>query len=56
MLDRYAQWIHAEDFIPGCEVALEGLLTNGILQPLAFFDKPDPLDSHFFEETITVAG
>ncbi len=43
-----------EDFIPGFEVALEGLLTDGQLQVLALFDKPDPLDGPFFEETIYV--
>jgi biotin carboxylase len=41
-----------EDFIPGREVALEGLLTQGHLKVLALFDKPDPLDGPFFEETI----
>jgi len=41
----------AEDFIPGVEVAVEGLLTHGTLQLLAIFDKPDPLDGPFFEET-----
>ncbi len=43
-----------EDFIPGFEVAVEGLLTNGQLKVLALFDKPDPLDGPFFEETIYV--
>lgn len=43
-----------EDFLPGCEVALEGLLTSGDLKVLALFDKPDPLDGPFFEETIYV--
>ncbi|HEU0027855.1 MAG TPA: ATP-grasp domain-containing protein [Ktedonobacterales bacterium] len=43
-----------EDFIPGVEVALEGLLTDGELRTLALFDKPDPLDGPFFEETIYV--
>lgn len=43
-----------EDFIPGREVALEGLLTNGQLRVLALFDKPDPLDGPFFEETLYV--
>jgi biotin carboxylase len=43
-----------EDFIPGCEVALEGMLSAGRLQVLALFDKPDPLDGPFFEETIYV--
>jgi hypothetical protein len=41
-----------EDFIPGAEFALEGLLTGGALKVLALFDKPDPLDGPFFEETI----
>ena len=41
-----------ESFIPGREYALEGLLTGGRLQTLALFDKPDPLDGPFFEETI----
>jgi biotin carboxylase len=43
-----------EDFIPGFEVALEGMLTHGQLKVLALFDKPDPLDGPFFEETIYV--
>src|SRR6185436_2120287 len=41
-----------EEFIPGYEVALEGLLVNRRLHVLALFDKPDPLDGPFFEETI----
>ena len=40
-----------EQFVPGHEVALEGLLKNGQLDVLAIFDKPDPLDGPFFEET-----
>jgi len=43
-----------ERFIPGFEVALEGLLDHGQLDMLALFDKPDPLDGPFFEETIYV--
>ena len=43
-----------EEFIPGAEVALEGLLIGGALHVLALFDKPDPLDGPFFEETIYV--
>ena len=43
-----------EDFIPGFEVALEGILDDGQLQVLALFDKPDPLDGPFFEETLYV--
>jgi len=41
----------AEAFIPGPEVALEGLLQKGKLEVLAIFDKPDPLEGPFFEET-----
>jgi biotin carboxylase len=43
-----------EEFIPGSEHALEGLLENGRLRVLALFDKPDPLDGPYFEETILV--
>ncbi len=43
-----------ESFVPGREIALEGLLRNGVLEVLAIFDKPDPLDGPFFEETIYV--
>jgi biotin carboxylase len=43
-----------EQFIPGFEVALEGLLDHGVLQVLALFDKPDPLDGPFFEETLYI--
>jgi biotin carboxylase len=40
-----------EKFIPGAEVAIEGLLTGGQLEVLAIFDKPEPLDGPFFEES-----
>lgn len=43
-----------EEFIPGYEVALEGMVVNRRLHVLAIFDKPDPLDGPFFEETIYV--
>jgi hypothetical protein len=43
-----------EGFIPGREYALEGLMLHGDLQVLALFDKPEPLDGPFFEETIYV--
>ncbi len=49
--DRYLQ---VESFIEGREFALEGLLTHGRLRVLAIFDKPDPLNGPFFEETIYV--
>jgi biotin carboxylase len=54
VLGEGARRILVEDFIPGVEVALEGLLTEGRLSTLAIFDKPDPLDGPFFEETIYV--
>ena len=41
-----------ESFIAGSEYAVEGVLTAGAFRPLAIFDKPDPLDGPFFEETI----
>jgi hypothetical protein len=46
--------IQMESYIPGREFALEGLVTGGVLTPLAIFDKPDPLEGPFFEETIYV--
>jgi biotin carboxylase len=49
--DRFVQ---VEGFIEGRELALEGLVTGGRLATLALFDKPDPLDGPFFEETIYV--
>ena len=46
--------ILVENYIPGIEVALEGILENGNLRLLALFDKPDPLIGPYFEETIYV--
>jgi biotin carboxylase len=43
-----------ESFVPGDEVAVEGLLRGGELEILAIFDKPDPLEGPYFEETIYV--
>lgn len=57
ILDRSENGPHfflVEQFIPGVEVALEGMLDDGQLTVLALFDKPDPLDGPFFEETIYV--
>jgi biotin carboxylase len=44
-----------EAFMPGPEVAVEGLVWNGRLEVLAVFDKPEALDGPYFEETIMVA-
>jgi biotin carboxylase len=49
-----ARYLLAEQYVPGLEVALEGLLMGGTLHTLAIFDKPDPLEGPFFEETIYV--
>jgi len=43
-----------EEFVPGAEVAVEAILRSGALEVLALFDKPDPLDGPYFEETIYV--
>jgi formate-dependent phosphoribosylglycinamide formyltransferase (GAR transformylase) len=46
--------ILVEGYIPGREVAVEGLLTDGKFRVLAIFDKPDPLEGPYFEETIYI--
>ena len=43
-----------EAYLPGAELALEGLLEDGVLRTLAIFDKPDPLEGPYFEETIYI--
>ena len=52
--DAQALGLVIEAFIPGREYALEGLLERGELTTLALFDKPDPLDGPYFEETLYV--
>ena len=49
-----SQYLLVEDYIPGIEVALEGILLEGELKTLALFDKPDPLEGPFFEETLYI--
>ncbi len=51
---RAARQILVEQFVPGPEVAFEGVLAGGALQQIAIFDKPEPLDGPFFAETIYV--
>jgi biotin carboxylase len=48
------RFLLVEQFIPGKEFAMEGVVTAGELTVLAIFDKPDPLDGPFFEETVYV--
>jgi len=43
-----------EGFVPGPEVAVEGMVVDGELVVLAVLDKPDPLDGPYFEETMFV--
>lgn len=49
-----ADRILVEGYVPGFEVSVEGLLVDSHLQVLAVFDKPDPLEGPYFEETIYV--
>lgn len=49
-----ARHLLVEAYVPGREVAVEGLLLRGELRVLALFDKPDPLEGPYFEETIYV--
>ncbi len=44
--------VQVERYIPGREFAVEALMSHGAFTPLAIFDKPDPLEGPFFEETI----
>ena len=52
--DPAADLVLVEDFVPGAEVALEGVLSEGNLKVLAMFEKPDPLEGPFFEETLYI--
>ena len=48
------RFLQVEGYIPGREFAVEGIVTSGQFQALAIFDKPDPLEGPFFEESIYV--
>ena len=55
MLEHDAdQDLLAEEYLPGAEMVVEGLLVDGELEVLALIDKPDPMEGPFFEETILV--
>jgi len=49
-----ARSILIERYIPGTEIAVECIVTAGRARVLAIFDKPDPLEGPYFEETIYV--
>ena len=52
--DQSRAHILAEQYVPGWEVAVEGIVTDGKLHTFAVFDKPDPLEGPYFPETIYV--
>jgi hypothetical protein len=52
--DPEADIVQIEEYVPGDEYAIEAVIDNGRMRTLAIFDKPDPLDGPFFEETIYV--
>jgi biotin carboxylase len=54
MHDPALDLIQVERYIEGDELAFDGVLERGTLHPVALFDKPDPLDGPFFEETLYV--
>ena len=54
MLGHGDESLQVEAYIPGREFAVEGVVTHGAVRILAIFDKPDPLEGPFFEETIYV--
>lgn len=45
------RYLLAEAYLPGFEVAVEGMLDDGQLHVLALFDKPEPLEGPYFEES-----
>lgn len=52
--DPAGGFLQIETFIPGREFSVEAILTRGAFLPLTIFDKPDPLNGPYFEETIYV--
>lgn len=48
------QMLLAEEYLPGAELVVEGLLRDGQMEVLALIDKPDPMEGPFFEETLLV--
>ncbi len=54
MLGKQDEYLQVEAYIPGREFAVEGMVTRGTPHVLAIFDKPDPLEGPFFEETVYV--
>jgi biotin carboxylase len=51
---RAAEPLLVEEYLPGPELSIDGLLTGGNLTPVAVFDKPAMPDGPTFEETLLV--
>lgn len=49
-----SDFMQVESYVEGAEFAVEGLVERGRVRVLALFDKPDPLEGPYFEETIYV--
>lgn len=54
MREETTRHIQAEGYIEGAEIAAEGFVDHGSTNLLAIFDKPDPLEGPYFEETLYV--
>jgi biotin carboxylase len=52
---RSAEAVLIEEYLAGPEIAVEALLGSDGIEVLAVFDKPDPLDGPYFEETLYVS-
>ena len=52
--DQHRHEMLVEGYLDGAEIAVEALLTRGELRLLTIFDKPDPLEGPYFEESIYV--
>lgn len=50
--DEIREQVLLESYIPGFEIAVEAMLDQGRLTILTIFDKPDPLEGPYFEETL----
>lgn len=54
MRERSSNYVQVESYIEGREIAVEGLVDREAITTLAIFDKPDPLEGPYFEETLYV--
>ncbi len=54
MRDVALDEVLVEGYVEGNEFAVEGIVDHGRFRVLAIFEKPEPLDGPFFEETVYV--